>query len=86
MSTSNTQALKLLEELIDAKSQLADKLKDLKVTVTTKDYPDIVSAVSGLFGSEYVNDGVAVITFDMVVKCLEVVRNAGIGKAQELIK
>lgn len=87
MSTYKTDdIINVLQRLLDAKNQISERMSDLKVTVNVNQYPDIVAAVSGLFGPEYVSDGVAVITFDMVIKCMEVVRSAGIGKAQELIK
>lgn len=87
MSTySSDDIISALQRLADAKNQISERMSDLRITVNVNQYPDIIAAISGLFGPEYVNDGVANITFDMVIKCMEVVRNAGIGKSQELIK
>ena len=86
MTTSNIDSLEILLELKEAKAHLASQLSSTKVTVLEKEYPEIITAIRGLFGDSYVNNGVAVITFDMIEECMKIVRNAGKGKAQELMK
>lgn len=76
----------ILEELVSAKSQLLDKLKDLKVAVSEERDPDVVTAIKSLYGNDYIKDGKAAITFEMVAQCVDIVRRAGRAKASELIK
>ena len=88
MSISNNSydALDVILQLKEAKADLASRLGQTKVTVTEQEYPEIITAIRGLFGSSYINNGIAVITFDMIAECMKIVRTAGKGKAQELIK
>lgn len=87
MTTSSVLSAKeIISELNDAKSDIASNLKGVKVTVVQSDYPDIYAAILGLFGSSYASNGVANITFDMITECMRITREAGKGKAQELIK
>ena len=76
----------ILEELVSAKSQLLDKLKDLKVAVSEERDPDVVTAIKSLYGNDYIKDGKATITFEIVAQCVDIVRRAGRAKASELIK
>ena len=76
----------ILEELVSAKSQLLDKLKDLKVAVSEERDPDVVTAIKSLYGNDYIKDGKATIAFEMVAQCVDIVRRAGRAKASELIK
>ena len=85
MSNTNS-ALEIIQELRDAKTEIASNLTDVKVIVNGNGYPDILAAISGLFGESYVNNNSAVITFEMMVECIRLVRLAGTAKAQELIK
>ena len=85
MSNTNS-ALEIIQELRDAKTEIASNLTDVKVIVNGNDYPDILAAISGLFGESHVNNNSAVITFEMMVECIRLVRLAGTAKAQELIK
>lgn len=86
MSTTNSmKATEIIDALQQAKSDIKTALGDVKVTVIEQDYPEVTTAIRGFFGDIYVKDGVAVITFDMISECIRVVREAGKGKAQELL-
>lgn len=86
ISNNSLDALDVILQLKEAKTDLASRLSQTKVTVLEKDHPEIIAAIKGLFGNSYVNNGIAVITFDMISECMKIVRTAGKGKAQELIK
>jgi hypothetical protein len=81
-----SDVMKVIEDLVNAKSSLFEKLKDLRVAVSQEKNPEIITAIVSLFGSDKVVDGKAYITFEMVTQCMRVVYKAGAAKASELIK
>lgn len=82
---SNNQVSKILADLIDAKNTLSNGLQHVNVAVSQERDPDVITAIAALFGNEYVKDGKATITFNMLSECVNVVRRAGKAKAKELI-
>lgn len=86
MSESKMSALEIISELENAKSYIYSKMTEVKVHVDEKNDPDVIAAISGLFGDGYLNNGSAIIDFNMVTECMKILRLAGQGKAQELIK
>lgn len=88
MSSSFTvrEISSILEELVEAKSEILSKLKDLKVTATDERDPDVMTAIKNLYGESAIKDGKASISFEMVAQCIDIVRRAGKAKAAELIK
>lgn len=82
---SNSDISKIIVELIDAKNTLANGLQNVRVVATQERDPDVITAIVSLFGPNAVKDGKAVITFNMLTECINVVRNAGKAKAKELI-
>lgn len=76
----------MLNEAATVKDMIRKGLTDIKVPVSENEDPDVMSAVLALFGSQNVKDGKTYITFDMVTKCLEILRIAGMEKARSLIQ
>lgn len=83
--TTYSSAIDVIDQLNETKNELVNRLEDVKVVVNQNTHPDIIAAISGLFGSEYIKDGVATITFPMIMECINTVNAAGKAKAKELM-
>lgn len=73
----------LIKGGIKYQEELKIKLKDIKVPVSTL-HPHVLQSIREIFGPEYLDSsGRSYITFDMVVKCMKIIRNVGKAVAEE---
>lgn len=76
----------LIKEGRHYQKELRELLKDVKVPVN-KLNPHVLNSIRAIFGDSYITDkGTAYITFDMVVKCMEITKQVGKATAEELIR
>lgn len=75
--------VKLIKEGTRYQDELRVKLKDIKVPVTVR-HPHVLNSIRNIFGDDYIKDGKAYITFDMVVECMALIRSVGQATASEL--
>lgn len=71
---------------INASEDLRLKLSKIRIKVSGKDSPRVISAISALFGSEYVNSqGDSYITYDMYCSVVNLIRTLGTTTAEEML-
>lgn len=71
---------------INASEDLRLKLSKIRVKVSGKDSPNVISAVTSLFGAEYINSqGDTYITYDMYCSVINLIRTLGTTTAEEML-
>lgn len=77
------------ETLADAKEiniNLRNKLSKIKIHVNGRDNPELVKAVASLFDKRYIDsNGNTVITYDMYCSVINLIRQLGNSKAEEIL-
>ncbi len=65
------------------REELKSLLKDIKVPVR-KMHPSVIEAIRVLFGDNYITtEGESLITFEMYLDCMDLLRNVGRATAAE---
>lgn len=86
-NTITDESLQLL--LIDSRSaseELKAKLATVVVPVSVRTLPDVVKAISQLFGESFIdNQGNSQISYDMYLACVKYLRTLGTLKGEEYV-
>jgi hypothetical protein len=86
-NTITDESLQLL--LIDSKNAseaLKAKLATVVVPVSSKTLPDVIKAISELFGDGFIdNQGNSQISYDMYLACVKYLRTIGALKGEEYV-
>lgn len=76
----------LLSEATSASEDLRSKLSSLKIKISGAKDPNIITAISNIFGSSYITtSGDSYITYDMYCSVINLIRKLGTTKAEELL-
>jgi hypothetical protein len=73
----------VLKELKAFQADLYSKLKDIRVPVDPNRSPEVVEAIVAIYGDDFIK-GPAYISFDMYIQCLEIIKQAGKDKGEQL--
>lgn len=79
----------LLESIAEGREisdELRKKLAKIRINVNVQDNPEIINAIERIFGSTYISKaGNSVITYDMYCSTLNLIRELGKQKSQEIL-
>jgi len=76
----------LYDSSINASEDLRMKLSKIRIKVSGRDSPRVISAITALFGVEYINSqGDSYITYDMYCSVINLIRTLGTTTAEEML-
>lgn len=76
----------LYDASINASEDLRLKLSKIRIKVSGKDSPRVISAITAIFGTDYINSqGDSYITYDMYCSVINLIRTLGTTTAEEML-
>lgn len=85
-NTSLTELQEVLADAYEAEYDLRSQLTKIKINIDGTKNPEIVNAISAIFGPQYVSsNGNSSITYDMYCSVINLIRTLGKNKAQEIL-
>lgn len=86
LTMNDSESISVVDDLSAFQNQIYDKLKGIKVKYDNSRNSDVSEAITKLFGEQIPGSAnYGYVTFDMYLKCLDVVREAGKLKADSII-
>lgn len=83
---NNAEAQQVVDDLSAFQDKIYDKLKGIKIKYDISRNADVFNAINTLFGDQTPNSpNYGYITFDMYLKCLDIVKKSGELKAESII-
>lgn len=84
--TTLTEIQEVLADAYEAENDLRSQLTKIKINIDGKSSPNIISAVTAIFGPEYISsNGNCSITYEMYCSVINLIRDLGKLKAQEVV-
>lgn len=84
--TTLTEIQEVLADAYEAENDLRSQLTKIKINIDGGKNPEIVKAISFIFGPEYVSsNGNSSITYEMYCSVINLIRELGKNKAQEIL-
>ena len=84
--TTREEVATLLEEAYAAEEDLRQMLSKIKIHIDGTKDPEIITAIESLFGKSYISStGNSTLTYNMYCSVLNLMRQMGKSKAEELL-
>lgn len=74
----------LLVTATEYMEELKDSMKDIKVPADSNN-PNVLEAIKAVFGEDFISNDQAYITYEMYLKCLQLIRSVGRDTAAEFV-
>lgn len=85
-NTTITELQEILSNAYEAEYDLRSQLTKIKINIDGSKNPEIVNAISAIFGPQYVSsNGNSSITYEMYCSVINLIRNLGKNKAKEIL-
>jgi len=73
----------VLKELKTIQSQLYAGLKDIRIAINADKNPEVIEAIIAIYGEDFIA-GMPTVSFDMYIQCMEIIKQAGKDKGDQL--
>lgn len=83
---TNEELQSLIAEAYTIENELRSQLSKIKININKAKNPEIINAITEIFGPSYISsNGNSIITYDMYCSVINLIRDLGKNKAQEIL-